>query len=201
MTINTGLLMTEEKHFVYLYVNYIKNAFVKALRTAFAHEATPAKYRYNSDMQLSQVDIRSDFPNRLVKVPIINMEIDAGNADVTYLGDEFTGMATVENDDIEGYKFGGILTLKPNINILGGSLRDTEHLSDIVTVYVRYLFRNKFAEKNIAYTKCGVGKIVEEGQYFKNSISTETTSEFTHILDKNLYETINDVSFELGTYL
>jgi hypothetical protein len=110
------------------------------------------------------------------------------------------GEATVENDGIDGYKFGGILTLKPSINILGGSMRDAEHLSDIVTLYTRYLFRNKLSENNIAYTKCSVGKISEEGEYFKNSISTETTSEFTHILEKGLYETINSVEFEIGTY-
>jgi hypothetical protein len=199
-TIVMNASSTNEPRFVYLYINGIKNAFVKALRTAFLNEATPSKFRYNEDITKSQVDIRSDFPQRIIKVPIINVEIDAGNADVTYVGDEFLGEATLANDGVDGYRFGGKLTLNVNINILGGTMRDTEHLSDLVALYVRYLFRNKFAESNMAYTKCSVGKIMEEGQYFKGSVSTETTTEFDHILAKNLYETINDINFEIGTY-
>lgn len=197
-----------EPYFIYLYNNYIERAFITALRVAFNHPATPAKYRYDNDINISQCDIRSDYPQRITKLPIIIVTLGAGDLDITYLGDEFMRKTDVKKDGIDGYLYGGQLKLKVNINIWAGSKRDIEHLSDIVGVYVRYLFREKFLKKNIAYTKIGnLGISADEENVggsnrniFKNIISTDVTTEFTHYLDRDLYETIQSLNFQIGTY-
>jgi hypothetical protein len=144
---------TEESGFVYFYINGIKKAFVDSLRVAFSHNATPLKYRYDKDALKSQIDIRSDYANRVTKLPapIINVQAGNGNANVTYVGDEFNRTATTEIDGVDGYIFGGILKLNVDVNISANSARDLEHLSDLVTLYMRYLFREKFYENNMAY--------------------------------------------------
>lgn len=198
----------EEPFFIYLYNNYIERAFITALRVAFEHPATPEKYRYSRDINLSQVDIRSDYPQRISKLPIIVVTLGGGDMSMTYVGDEFMKETSVEVDGIKGYLYGGFLKIGVNIDILAGTKRDIEHLSDIVGVYVRYLFKKKFLEKNIAYVDITNGGITsEEGSVegpnkvvHRNTITIECQTEFTHYLDKDLYDTIQNIDFQIGTY-
>lgn len=198
----------EEPYFIYLYNNYIERAFITALRVAFEHPATPEKYRYSRNINESQCDIRSDYPQRITKLPIIVVTLGGGDLSMTYLGDEFMQETTIEEDGLKGYLYGGMFDITVNIEVWAGTKRDIEHLSDIVGVYVRYLFRKKFFEKNIAYTSMrNSGITSEEGNVegpnkviFKNSIEVSVKTEFTHYLDKELYDTIQDLDFQIGTY-
>ena len=160
-------------------------------------------YRYNSDQTQSFTDIRSDFPNRQTKLPIIVVNVGNGNANVTYVGDEFNRNATIEKDGIDGYVYGGILRLNVDINIYGGTMRDTEHLSDLTALYMRYLFREKFYANNMAYVEVSVGKISSDsedklGDYFMNTISTEVTTSFEQIIEKDLYDKIQNININFG---
>lgn len=201
----TLLITTNEDGFGYFYINYIKNSFVKFLRVAFGSDATPAKYQYDADINKSQFDIRSDYPSRLIKAPICVVEAGPGDASKTYLGDELLRETNVTDDGLDGYLYSGKLTLDVIINIFGGTMRDTEHLTDLTALYVRYLFIKKAAEVNIAYTKVNVSKIVPDDSipsqvpYFKSTISTTVTSQFTHYIPRNLYQMIQDIDFEIGT--
>lgn len=195
----TGI-MPDEPHFIYLYNNSVKAAFIKALRVAFSHEATPEKFRYNEDLNQSQFDIRSDFPQRISKLPIMVVAVGSGDAGVTYVGDEFLRNATLDIDGVEGYMYGGKLILNVNMKIFASTMRDIEHLSDLVSVYVRYLFRHKFAEYNMPYTKIDSEGISEADSMFTNTIKTTVTCEFKHFIDKALYKMIQDLTFEIGTY-
>jgi hypothetical protein len=131
---------------------------------------------------------------------MIVVEVGNGNANVTYVGDEFNRIATLEEDGIDGYEYGGKLLLNVNIKIYADKMRDAEHLSDLVTLYMRYLFRNLFYAENLAYVEVNVGKISEEGDQFTNTIGTEITAQFDQILSKDLYETIQNIniSFNAG---
>jgi len=195
------------QYFLYAYNNYIERAFITALRAAFSHNATPEKFRYNEDINLSQVDIRSDYPHNITKLPIIVVTLGGGNANMTYVGDELLRQATVETDGVNGYLYGGIMTLSVQIEILAGSKRDIEHLSDLVTVYMRFLFKKKFYEQNMAYTEVtNTGISTKEDvtgsikTVFENTIGTKITSEFSGFIDKELYETISGLNFTIGTY-
>jgi hypothetical protein len=126
--------------------------------------------------------------------------VGSGNANVTYVGDEFLRETTVAEDGVDGYLYGGKLTLKVNINIFAGTMRDAEHLSDIVILYTRYLFRNKFAEFNMAYTTISNQGIKQDGNMFTNEVGTEVTCEFSHFIEKSLYDMVQGMTFEIGTY-
>jgi len=197
-----------DQYFLYMYNNYIERSFIKALRVAFAHPATPEKFRYSEDLNLSQVDIRSDYPQRIQKVPIIVVNVGTGKADMTYVGDELLRQTTTTKDGIEGYLYGGIMTLGVSFQILAGSKRDIENLSDIVTVYLRFLFRKTFFDQNMAYTEVSNEGIASEEtpdgsaikSVFTNTISTNVTSEFNGFIAKDLYETIKSLIFTIGTY-
>lgn len=199
------LITTNADGFGYFYINYIKNAFVKFLRVAFSSDATPDKFRYDADMNKSQFDIRSDYPLRLTKPPMCVVEVGQGDASKTYLGDELLREVNMTDDGLDGYLYSGKLTLDVSINIFGGAMRDTEHLTDLMAVYVRYLFIAKAAEVNIAYTKVIVDKIMADDSilstnpYFKSVVSTTVTSQFTHYIPRNLYKTVQDMEFEIGT--
>lgn len=196
-----------DQYFLYMYNNYIERSFIRALTTAFGHKATPEKFRWSDDINQSQVDIRSDYPQRIMKVPTIIVSVGTGKADMTYLGDELLRETTVNADGVEGYLYGGILTLSVDFQILTGSKRDIENLSDIVAVYLRFLFRKTFFEQNMAYTEVNNGGIGEEEwtggavkNGFTNTISTKVTSEFSGFIAKDLYDTVKGLNFTIGTY-
>lgn len=194
-------------YFLYMYSNYIQNAFITAFRVAFGHEATPDKYRYSDNINESQVDIRSDFSQRLTKDNMIVVSTSNGNADMTYVGDELLRETTTSLDGVDGYLYGGMLKLGVEIKVFGRSKRDIEHLSDMVIVYLRFLFRQKFFDNNMAYTQISSSGISEidliDGPLkkgFENTVSTTVTSEFTNFLAKDLYETVSKLQFTIGTY-
>lgn len=194
---------TEETGFIYTYQNYVKRAFVQALRTAFANSATPIIYKYDSNQNLSQIDIRVDYPERISKLPCIITTIGSGVADVTYLGDEFAREVYVGDNydgtvfDKAGYLYSGKLTLNVDINVIAGKQKDIEHISDIVIMYVRYLFRNTFSEHNIVYTKIGNGGIRIDNGDFVNKINVPVTCSFTHFIPKELYNIITNIDFDI----
>jgi hypothetical protein len=170
------------------------------IRVAFGHQATPEKFRYSEDLNSSQVDIRSDFPQRISKLPIIIVTVGSGDAGVTYVGDEFLRETTVASDGVEGYLYGGKLMLDVNMDIYCQTMRDAEHLSDIVSLYVRYLFRNKFAQYNMPYTKIDSVGISEKDNMMVNTVKTRVTCEFQHFIEKSLYDMVQSLTFEIGTY-
>lgn len=190
----------DSQYFIYVYQNYVKKAFVEALRTAFSHYTTPDIYRYDKDMAKSQVDIRIEYPQVIAKKPIIIVNTGGGSADVTYLGDEFARkvLATEGNYSEDGFLYTGKLTLNANIELYTDSRLDAEHISDLIIEYTRFLFRPVFASKNIAYTKISNGGIKQQDGMFTNTITVSNIiCEFDHYIPQSMYDLINSIDFDV----
>ena len=193
-------ITTDEPHFLYFYFNWVKASFVKALRIAFASSSTPDVFKYSAVQNTSQIDIRSDWPKRITKLPMIVVSTGSGNANVTYVGDEFLREATIADDGIEGYVYGGLMTLGVDIKLFASEMRTAEHLSDLITFYVRTLFRSKFAEYRMAYVEVTPSGITQEENIYMNTVSTTVTVDWEQIIDRKLYDEVKAINLDITTY-
>jgi hypothetical protein len=146
------------------------------------------------------LDIRIEYPKILSKKPIIIVNTGGGNADVTYLGDEFGRKVFAgENGYTEdGYLYTGKLTLNANVDLYTESRLDAEHISDLIIEYIRFLFRPVFASKNIAYTKISNGGIKQQEGMYTNTITVNNIiCEFDHYIPQSMYDLINSIDFDV----
>ena len=186
--------------FIYFYLHGVKNAFVNALRNAFSDENVPEEYRYNTNSEKSQIAIYKNFPNRNQKFPLIIVETESGKGDFTFLSDEIL----CENDEADdnGYHYGGVMKLDVSISIYTQSIKDIERLTDLVYLFLRFVFRNKFQENNIAYNKISIkGESVEDaefGRLYKNVITTTVTCDFTSFIPRSVVEKIEKINISFN---
>jgi hypothetical protein len=186
----------------YFYLSGIKNAFVNAFRAAFSDENIPEQFRYNENSQYSQLQIYKNYPQRVNKLPMIIISTSNGDGSFSYLSDEilFEGLEQLD----EGYMYGGVLTLEVNIDILTQNIVDMEKLTDIVLILMRYVFREKFQEKNIAFSNLKISGESEEkedvGKIYKNTITTKVTTDFTNFIPKSLVEKIEKINITVNPY-
>jgi hypothetical protein len=183
----------------------VKKAFVKALRAAFEYsenDVVPLQYRFNRDFTKRQINIWRDFPQRAERYPFIVVTTKAGKSDMTYVGDEFSAEITEEIEDKNGPKgtgllFSGMLEITVNIIIACKSLRDVEAITDLTLFFIRHLFRDKFYNERISYTKITIeGQRFEDG-IFSNSLTIPVYTEFNNIVPLDLYETIQSLNLEI----
>jgi len=186
----------------YFYLHGIKNAFVSALRAAFSDENIPAEFRYDTNTQKSQIQIYKNFPQRIMKLPMIVVSTNNGDGSFTYISDELLFENFEQNE--YGYMYGGVLTLDVEIAIYTQNIVDMEKLTDIVLILMRYVFREKFQERNLAYSSLRVsGESTEEsdlGRIYKNIISTKVTSDFTNFIPISLIEKIQKININFNSY-
>jgi len=186
----------------YFYLHGIKNAFVSALRAAFADENIPTEFRYDPNMQNSQIQIYKNFPQRVMKLPMIVVSTNDGDGSFTYISDEILFENLEQNEN--GYMYGGVLTLNVEIAIYTQNIVDMEKLTDIVLILMRYVFREKFQERNLAYSTLKIsGESMEEsdlGRIYKNVITTKVTSDFTNFIPASLVEKIQKININFDSY-
>jgi hypothetical protein len=198
----------ENSNLTYLYFHGIKQAFVDALRASFAHESMPLRFRYTDNSETTQIHIYRNFPKRVDKLPAIIVESNGGDASMNFLGEEFlfqgTGDALFDHkeDAKTYYYYGGILLLNINLIIYAKEIKDLEQLMDYTMLFMRYVFKEKFFQENLAYNKINFTPESTEDYdgttIYKATISTKITSCFENRIDTDLVEKIQSIDLTVG---
>jgi len=186
----------------YFYLHGVKNAFVNALRAAFTDEHIPAEYRYDTISGQSQISIFKNFPQRVQKLPCIVVTTEGGDGSFSYISDEILFESNEPDED--GFTYGGYMTLGVTIDIMAGNIKDMEKLTDLVLMLLRFVFRDKFQDNNIAYSKLTItGETTEDeavGRIYKNSIGTTVTCDFNNMIPRSIVEKIEQININFAAY-
>jgi hypothetical protein len=186
------------------FTNYVKNAFVLALREAFAHEATPVEYRYNStDKAKSQISIFRAFPKRSdVKFPVILVEVESGDFSISSLSHEESYEIQDGNGLVTDVVYSGVMTIPVALTILTETTTDREKLTDLVAIYTRFVFRDLFYKYNMPYLGLDAGEDGEDTSsangkvIYKGKVRVRLQTEFAQKVDMSLYAAVNSINLE-----
>jgi hypothetical protein len=85
--------------------------------------------------------------------------------------------------------------------VVAKTTTDREILTDMVTAYVRFVFRDKFLKEKIEYLDIMAGDAGEEGdtpenKRFSGSITIRCQTQFSQRVDRSLYELIQSVNMD-----
>lgn len=163
--------------------DYIKSAFVAALRAAFAAQTWFPLYRYNTNDTLTGVAIHETFPRRTLKVPTIVVSVGAMAVDNTTLSEsDYLCEVTDESGTITSFRSWGGMTPEVKIEVYAIEDSDRRKLTDITAIFCRHLFRRFFAKYGIGYKRIrinGEGDQVWQHQVLlTNSISIPCYTEW-----------------------
>ena len=180
------------------YSNYAKTALVTLFRYAFGHSSTPAEYRYDNDQKQTKISIYRGFPKRIELYPAIIIEAEAGDASITFLGEEQYNENRDELGRLISIKYGGPMTLPIKLTIQARTVTDMERIVDLCVVFLRFLFRNKFAEFGFAYTKINPGSdshdIVDNEPLFSRTLTIDVYTEYSATIDGSLFVDIEKIT-------
>ena len=250
--------------------NFLKLAFVVALREAFAHTTTPSDYRYlaNENDPNCKLRIYRAFPKRQFNPPALIINAEAADARFRYLDDEFVSNIyrvtdeQVNNDALsvvpvmriagvrdqlqqtyeEGTNFTydcttnqfTWITSKPDpywctydtrtyrdristpiqarkvqsqivvpikISVYAFSTTDRERLTDLVVLYVRSVFREKFKDF-CTFANIQVGGEQQDdwdnNPLYINTITVDCWTQYASEIDQSLYELINNIDITIA---
>jgi hypothetical protein len=92
----------------------------------------------------------------------------------------------------------GTMTIPVKISILAKSATDREKLTDLISIYVRFVFREKFYKEKIAYigiTSGEDGEDVQDGEViYKGQVTISCQTEFEQKLDLTLLEAVESIN-------
>lgn len=192
--------MTEDlEHALELrYTNFVKEAFIKAIRASFAHEATPARYRYHlTEQGKRQISIARGWSKKVEKYPIIIVETEPGDFSISTL-DQEEAFALVDNEGVQtDIVYAGVMTIPVRLTVMAKTALDREKLTDLLSIYVRFVFRDKFYKSNIPYLEITAGEdgeeVIDNEVFYKGSVRVRCQTEFQQKVDLTLLDAVNAI--------
>lgn len=179
--------------------NYTKDAFTSALRFAFGNMPNFPDYKYTTDEATNKIQIYKEFPRRIFRPPTIVVKAGPTTADLSSLGDkEYLSLGDETNLTTQ---YNGKLLIPINISINALTTTDREKITDLTTFFIRHLFREKFAELGITYTKisqAGESQFEWDNQIvYTNGLTIDTYQEYTASMPNSLTDLINSFKIEI----
>ena len=200
---------------IYGQTNFIKLAFVRLLQAAFSHESVPAEYRWKpqrdipgvkSEQGQRQIWIYRANPNRTTGLPAIFVEAEAGDCSIAQLGQEIVRQdyeydPVLKRDVLVTDYYSGPLYIPVKLTIVAKTTTDREILTDMVTGFVRYVFREKFLKEKIEYLDIHAGDAGEEGddpanRRFIGSLTVRCQTQFHQAIDRSMYDLIQSINLD-----
>jgi hypothetical protein len=171
------------------------------LRSAFSDTHTPVEYKYSDVEEDSNIAIYREFPKRIMKYPCLVVESEAADAKMMSLGEEEVKENRDESNNLLSVVYGGGLTIPITITILAKTTTDRERITDLVTIFLRYLFRNKFYQYGFNYTHVSIGgerqEDIDNETIFTNTVTTNMYTEYENTLDASYFQTINKLTIDI----
>lgn len=201
------------------FATYVKNAFCLALLECFANEATPIAYRCykptdpandiltptvtgpRDAARKSQVDIHREWPKRDLKFPCIVVSTAVGDTSVSTLGSE-EGWEDIEPDTnlLLGKVYTGTMKIPVTFSIYAETPTDRDMITDLVMIFVRFVFRDKFYRESIPYLDITAGQNGEEERngatIFLGEVTLQAQTEFDQYIDLSLLQAIESINLQ-----
>ena len=184
------------------YINYCKNAFIIALRAAFANRFTPEQYRYSEDKGKRQLSIYRAWVKRQTKYPCILVETEPGDFSISTLDAE---EGYINDDPATGEEATvtctGTMTLPIHLTVMALTPTDREKLTDLLAIYVRWVFRNKFFREGIPFLDIRAGEAGEDVDesankvVFKGEVTIVTQTQFKQTIDLSCIAAVEALNF------
>ena len=183
------------------YTNYVKNAFILAIRTAFAHPFTPEQYRYHLiEAAKRQIAVYRGWPKRQTKYPAILVETDPGDFSISTVGHEEAYTLQNNAGEDSDIVYAGVMTIPVKLTILAKTATDREKLTDLLSIYVRFVFRDKFYLANIPYLDINSGEagedVVDGEVIYKGQVTVRCQTEFQQKIDLTLLAAVNAINLD-----
>ncbi len=183
------------------FTNYVKLAFVKAVREAFANAYTSPEYRYSTDPKQSQIAIYRGFPKRgPVKYPCIIVETDSGNVSISTLDREQAYEVYDENDIVTDLMYSGTMNIRVNMSVIADTTTDREKITDLLAIYTRFVFRDLFLKYNMPYLDIQAGddgeETIDDRVFYKGKVVVSLQTEFMQKIDMSLYDAVMAINLE-----
>lgn len=186
--------------------NFLALAFVRVLREAFSDDSTPEEYRYapiksEGERGERQIAIFRTYPKRHGMIPCLVVETDTSDVSVKQLGEEVVAIE-YESDKrtVKAKCYGGVIWIPVKISIFAHTATDRALLTDLVSAYIRYVFRPLFLLNNIDYLDIDAGEVevenIEEKPIFVGEVNVRCQTEFRQWIDLSLIEKINKISLD-----
>lgn len=206
----------EPNRLLYGQTNFIKLAFVRLLQAAFSDESVPPEYRFRpekstpgvtSEQGQKQLWIYRADPNRETGLPAIFVESDPADASIAQLGQEVmrevygTDPVTGIEDSLLARVYAGPLFIPVKITVVAKTTTDREILTDMVTGFVRFVFRAKFQENRIEYLdiKAGEGEVTGDtpaDRRFLGTLTVHCQTQMSQTIDVRLYDIIQSINLD-----
>jgi len=189
-------------------IQRLKYAFVVVLREAFSSLDPTGdgynRYYYSQKEPDSKIAIYHAFPLRFVKYPTIVIVASRANASIEHLQDE-------EVDDLNNYDatsnvnvmtFAGKVMADIEIHIFTETTIDRSMLTDLITFWVRHLFKDKFRDSAICeyagITISGESQsTLDERIIYENTITVNCFTEYVNQIDYSLINRISKLNIDL----
>jgi hypothetical protein len=183
------------------YTNYVKNAFILLIRAAFAHPFTPEQFRYHlTDASKRQLAIYRGWPKRQTKYPAILVETESGDFSISTVGQEEAYDIVDDNGLVKDVVYAGVMSIPVRLTVLTKTATDREKLTDLLSIYVRFVFREKFYKSNIPYLDISSGEDGEEtvdGEViYKGRVTVRCQTEFQQKIDQSLLDAVEIINIE-----
>lgn len=195
--------------------NFVKLAFVRLLQAAFSHESTPEEYRWaptkpipgvKTEEGQRQLWIYRASPKRTTGLPAIYIEAEPSDSSIKMLGQEimrqdFEFDPALGRDVLVADVYAGVIWIPVKLTVVAKTTTDREILTDMVTSYIRYVFRDKFLKEKIEYLDIQAGDQSEEGdtpenRRFYGSVTVRCQTQFSQYVDRRLYDTIMSINLD-----
>jgi len=175
-----------------------KLVFQILLRTAYGSGYIP-EFKYDKDREKSLIDIRRDFPKRLLKLPTIVVGASAADTSINELGPNAPRKDILDEEPYIEYR--GSSTITVRFSIFAGSSDDRDMITDFTAFCLRFLFRHKAAENGFEYSKITVGSDNQQtlnGELvFTQSITINNClTEFNYTVPIELVDIINKMNLD-----
>lgn len=182
-----------------MFTNYVKNCFVTVVRQAFSHPFTPAEYRYSTLQAESQLGVYRAFPKKIaVKYPCILVETERGSTPISSLGEEQISELYDENNNVTDRVYSGVMNIPVKLTILAETTTDRERLTDLLSIYVRYVFRDLFYKFNMPYLDVQAGEdgedVVDNKVIYKGFVTVRLQTQFSQKIDMTFYDLITSIN-------
>jgi hypothetical protein len=181
--------------------DFVKAAFVAALRAAYTEQPFYDIYRYNSNDTLSKLSIYESFPKRPLKNPAIIVSTGPGDISRTILDHEDFLAEKLTGTTPTGMYAWGKYLIEAKVSILGITDRDRRKLTDLTGLFCRHLFTDKFATLGIGYKDIRIGGESElawqNQQLYTNTITIPCYTEWQVYYPVELIDVINNLQITL----
>ncbi len=181
-------------------LDFVKGAFVKSLRTAFAQKSVPEQYRYDREESARQVSIYREWPNRTVKYPLILVRANNVETSIESLGDEILAENYDREDkDLNSQVYGGVMWVPVSIEVLAKEIKDRDRVTSLAAFYIRHLFLPFFKKENLEYLDINIEvpdsqEEVQGEMFHVGRINVRCQTEYRHVVDLTMFDAMRAVN-------